>query len=83
MEEKTHTGMDDFAARLLRARREAGWSQVELGRRSDLHGMLISKIERGHKRTVNTATLTKLAVALGVSADWLLGIEGRVVRHIA
>jgi len=64
----------DFAKRLREARQHCGWSQIELGRRSGVHHMAISRLERGNKKDVTGATLRKLAVALGVSADWLLGI---------
>jgi transcriptional regulator with XRE-family HTH domain len=65
----------DFAERLRQARQRAGWSQTELGKRSGVHHMAISRLERGDKKDVTGGTLRKLAIALGVSADWLLGIE--------
>jgi transcriptional regulator with XRE-family HTH domain len=64
----------DFAQRLREARQRCGWSQVELGKRSGVHHMAISRLERGEKKDVTGGTLRKLAVALGVTADWLLGI---------
>jgi len=36
--------------------------------------MAISRLERGDKKDVTGATLRKLSIALGVSADWLLGL---------
>jgi transcriptional regulator with XRE-family HTH domain len=65
----------DFAERLRQARQRCGWSQTELGKRSGVHHMAISRLERGEKKDVTGGTLRKLALALGVSADWLLGIE--------
>jgi len=65
----------NFAGRLREARQRCGWSQTELGKRSDVHPMAISRLERGHKKDVAGGTLRKLAVALGVSADWLLGLR--------
>jgi len=64
----------DFASRLREARQDCGWSQIELGKRSGVHHMTISRLERGDKKDVTGATLRKLALALGVSADWLLGM---------
>jgi transcriptional regulator with XRE-family HTH domain len=65
----------NFAERLRQARQRSGWSQTELGKRSGVHHMAISRLERGDKKDVTGGTLRKLAMALGVSADWLLGIE--------
>ena len=64
----------DFAGRLRAARRRAGWTQTELGKRSGVHAMAISRLERGEKKDVTGATLRKLAVALHVSGDYLLGL---------
>jgi hypothetical protein len=36
--------------------------------------MAISRLERWNKKDVTDATLRKLSIALGVSADWLLGL---------
>ena len=65
----------DFAERLKEARQRAGWSQTELSRRSGVHAMAISRLERRDKKDVTGATLRKLAHALGVSADQLLGLD--------
>jgi len=73
----------DFAKRLREARQRCGWSQIELGRRSGVHHMAISRLERGNKKDVTGATLRKLAVALGVSADWLLGIADAETELLA
>ena len=64
----------DFAGRLKEARQRAGWSQTELGKRSGVHAMAISRLERGDKKDVTGATLRKLSIALRVSTDWLLGL---------
>ena len=72
----------DFAERLRQARQRCGWSQTELGKRSGVHHMAISRLERGDKKDVTGGTLRKLAVALGVSADWLLGIEDEGSEHV-
>ena len=72
----------DFAARLKTARRGQGWTQTELGKRSGVHPMAISRLERKEKKDVTGATLRKLALALRVSSDWLLGIEKKVAPRI-
>ncbi len=68
--------MDDlpiFRERLLLARRRAELSQGELAQRTAMYGSDISKMERG--RMLPTAPrLRRLAEALGVSADYLLGL---------
>jgi|SwirhirootsSR2_FD_contig_51_6372099_length_1010_multi_3_in_0_out_0_1 transcriptional regulator with XRE-family HTH domain len=64
----------DFAGRLKEARQRVGWTQTELGKRSGVHAMAISRLERGEKKDVTGATLRKLSLALGVSTDWLLDL---------
>jgi transcriptional regulator with XRE-family HTH domain len=64
----------NFAARLKQARSNKGWTQTELGRRSKVHSMAISRLERGEKLDVTGATLRKLAGVLDVTSDWLLGM---------
>jgi transcriptional regulator with XRE-family HTH domain len=63
-----------FQERLLLARRRAGVSQGELAKRTEMYASDISKMERG--RMLPTAPrLRRLAEALGVSADYLLGLQ--------
>ena len=64
-----------IADRLRRVREDRGWSQVELSKRAGLHAMLISRIETKAKKDVNASTLRKLAQALRVSGDYLLGLK--------
>ena len=64
-----------IADRLRRVREDRGWSQVELSKRSGIHAMLISRIETKAKKDVNASTLRKLAKALRVSGDYLLGLK--------
>jgi transcriptional regulator with XRE-family HTH domain len=62
-----------FRERLLLARRRADLTQEELAERAGLHKTDVSKMERG--RMLPTAPrLRRLCVALGVSADFLLGL---------
>jgi transcriptional regulator with XRE-family HTH domain len=65
----------NIADRLREAREDRGWSQVELSKRSGIHAMLISRIETKAKKDVNATTLRKLAKALRVSGDYLLGLK--------
>lgn len=65
--------------RVREARQGAGISQEQLAARLQLKGlqvgqMAISRIETG-KRIVPDFELPMLASAIGVSTDWLLGIE--------
>lgn len=72
-----------IADRLRRAREDRGWSQVVLSKRSGVHPMLISRIETKAKKDVNAATLRKLAQALRVSGDYLLGLKDDMESMIA
>ena len=67
-------GEYDFARRLKAARRAKGWTQTELGKRSGVHFMAVSRLERGEKKDVTGRTLRKLACALATTADYLLGL---------
>ena len=63
-----------FQERLLLARRRAGVSQGALAKLTAMYASDISKMERG--RMLPTAPrLRRLAEALGVSADYLLGLQ--------
>ncbi|MCL6615136.1 MAG: helix-turn-helix domain-containing protein, partial [Firmicutes bacterium] len=63
-------------SRLKEARRARNLTQAELGRLVGVGKSAISQYEHG-LRLPETAVLARLAEALGVSADWLLGIEDR------
>ena len=60
-----------FAANLRKARKAAGYSQVELSRRTGMHRTEISLLERAG-REPRLSTILKLASALGVKASRLL-----------
>ena len=72
-----------IADRLRLAREDRGWSQVELGKRAAIHPMLISRIETKAKKDVNATTLRKLAKALRVSGDYLLGLKEKMESMLA
>ena len=60
--------------RVREARLNLGWSQAQLAEAAYLAPSAVSHYERG-ERTPNPACLARLAVALNVSTDWLLGLQ--------
>lgn len=64
----------NYAERLKSIRQELGLTQKELADRANLAISCISMIELG-KREPSANTLLSLSNALGVSADYLLGLE--------
>jgi transcriptional regulator with XRE-family HTH domain len=65
---------DTIGQRIRRARRRKGWTQAELGLRSGLRESVICKYELGY-HIPNPENLSRIADALGVSVDYLLGRE--------
>lgn len=65
----------DFVERLERARAWRGWTQTELSRRAGVHQVQINKLINGKRPRVQGETIRKLAIALGVSGDYLLGLS--------
>jgi transcriptional regulator with XRE-family HTH domain len=61
-----------FQERLLLARRRCGMSQAALGAKAKLFKTDISKYERGQSLPT-LPRLVRLADALGISTDYLLG----------
>jgi transcriptional regulator with XRE-family HTH domain len=59
--------------RLKAAREKKGWSQRELARHAQMRYATISELENGKRRAMNTDTARRLARALGVSVDYLIG----------
>jgi transcriptional regulator with XRE-family HTH domain len=57
--------LESIGHNIRRLRDEKGWNQTELGFRADTSPSIISLIENG-KRNPSTATLAKIAEALGV-----------------
>ena len=62
-----------FGQRLLEAREARGWTQAELARRAMLPAMMISHYETGARANPSLITLQRLADALEVAIEWLLG----------
>ena len=61
-----------FGQRVRALRREKGWSQEDLGQRSAITTVHISRIERG-AREIRLTTILRLIAALEVRPDKLLG----------
>lgn len=63
-----------FAARLVEARKAKGWSQMKLANELNLHQQTVAfwEVDKNHPRF---ELLPMLAKVLGVSLDWLLGVE--------
>jgi transcriptional regulator with XRE-family HTH domain len=74
---------DIIAERVRTAREWRGWTQQELARRAELHPVVLNRLEKKHKAGVQAETLRRLALALQVSTDYLLGIPDNVVDALA
>ena len=51
-----------------------GWSQTELARRAHLNKVHLWKIRQGLRPNLTAVTVVRLAMALGVTTDYLLGL---------
>jgi transcriptional regulator with XRE-family HTH domain len=67
--------MHDFSVRLRRIRRMRGLTQEALAGRLAVGQGWISRLESGTMHHVQAASLHRLCLALGVSADYLLGLD--------
>jgi transcriptional regulator with XRE-family HTH domain len=66
-----------FRTRLAEAMRERNLSQAALARATGVDRSTISQLVVSDKRLPNAQLAADCAQALGVSADWLLGLSGR------
>lgn len=65
-----------FAKRLKEARQGKGWSQTELAKAANTTATTVSKYEAGSETSKPSLELAvSFAQVLGVSLDWLCGIE--------
>lgn len=65
-----------FAKRLKEARQKKGWSQTELAKAANTTATTVSKYEAGSETSKPSLELAiAFAKVLGVSLDWLCGIE--------
>ena len=60
--------------KIRKLRQQRHWLQHELAQRSGVRQALISELEHGRKTDTTGRNLCKLAVALGVSLDYLAGL---------
>lgn len=59
--------------RIKQARARKGWSQRELARQAGVRHAIVSELETGKKTDTTGMILKRLARALGVSVDYLVG----------
>jgi transcriptional regulator with XRE-family HTH domain len=64
-----------LGSRLRRVRRAKDLTQQELGKLAGVNYTTISRIESGEAKQIYVETFRALAKALGVSADYLLGLS--------
>jgi len=69
---------EQVGERLHALRRRHGQTLRDLGALADVNYVTLSKIERGKMPQVSADIVVRLAVALGVSADYLLGVPEAV-----
>jgi transcriptional regulator with XRE-family HTH domain len=69
---------DQLGERLHALRRRQGQTLRELGTHAEVNYVTLSKIERGKMPQVSADIVARLAVALGVSTDYLLGLQDTV-----
>ena len=69
-----HAVVDVLPERLRDARMGLGYTQVDLAKSCGMHGCDISQYENGRKQPT-LHSLCRLAVALNVTTDWLLGLD--------
>lgn len=60
--------------RIQQRREQLGLTQEELADASGLRQSIISRLERGTRKNPSADTVRRLARALGVTADWLIGM---------
>ena len=71
-----------ISANVVRLRKGIGWSQEELGARSGISRVFMSRIENGHS-TPGADVLYALADALGVSTDALRQVAEKISQKSA
>src|SRR4029453_4576974 len=67
--------LSTLGERLNAARESRGLTQGEVALRAKLPQQAISRLERGERNHVRSDVLGRLAIALEVSADYLLGLD--------
>ena len=70
--------MEPLGKKVSRMREERDWSQAELAKRSGIMAATLSRIESGGIKNPGLDILKALAVAFGISVDYLIGVKDRV-----
>ena len=65
---------------LKKLRHKKGWSQEKLAREAGISYQTLIKIERGYTENPKLQTLIKIAKALGVSLDKLVGSSKKISK---
>jgi transcriptional regulator with XRE-family HTH domain len=68
--------------RIRRARGYRGLGQAELARRIGLSATALSQIERGKTADPASSIIAKIAVALEISTDFLLGLTDKIEKDL-
>lgn len=68
--------MEELGLVIHMLRRRKGWTQAELARRVDTSGEYISQLETGARTNPSAQLLTRLAVALDTTPDYMLTEAG-------
>lgn len=63
----------EIANNIRSLRDKKGWTQLELAQKANLNSNFLAKIERGLSKP-SAITITKIAKALGVRSEEILGI---------
>jgi transcriptional regulator with XRE-family HTH domain len=66
-------GSMSLGERIKALRTQKGWGLRELARRADVRQATLSEIESGKRRDMTTTTAKRIALALGVGVDFLIG----------
>lgn len=66
--------MEHLGARLKKARERRGWTLRELAQQAQVNYAWISRLESGERHNVSLQAGARMAVALGVTLDYLAGI---------
>lgn len=62
-----------FGERVATKRHEKGWSQRALARHAGISHTIVADLEKGARHAISTDAARKLARALGVGVDYLIG----------
>ena len=66
--------METIGDRIKRERTKRQWNQRDLARHAEVDNAWISRLESGEAHNLSLQAAKRIAVALGVSLDYLAGI---------